>query len=104
MVTEKLTIIKNLLTFFDEQENIWKYWGTGLRHSLRTENQTLMDNAMLDGYRSFKDHLSQDTTLTDRPRLRLQFEELELEARNLENQIITRGDTEIEGKSMYYFH
>ena len=73
----KLTFIKRVLTFLDEQENIWKNWGDKLRHGLTTENETLVNKAMQDGYKSFKDHLSRATNLTYSKGLKLQLEELD---------------------------
>ena len=87
----KLTFIKRVLTFLDEQENIWKNWGDKLRHGITTENETLVNKAMQDGYKSFKDHLSRTTTatLTYSKGLKLQLEELDNQFANfkLETQV-----------------
>ena len=41
------------LKFLDEQEVIWTQWGRSLQHGMRTENSSIIQQSMKQGYQSF---------------------------------------------------
>ena len=83
-LTKRLTAIK----FLDEQEVIWTQLGRSLQHGMRTENLTIIQQSIKQGYQSFITNMIKSSSgLACSRNLQIEMDTLLLEFQTISNAL-----------------